>query len=253
MPTSLTFDEHLAHLDASGSRLGNLAVGAGLDAAVPTCPGWTTRELLAHQAMVHRFAAANVGGDPGDYPDDTTILAEVDDLIGYYRDGHAALVAALREAPPDLQATVFLNDAPPPREFWARRQAHETTMHMVDALSATLARFPTTAEVAVDGRFAVDGIDELLRGFLTRGRAKLFDGEEFTVAVVPSDADQRWVLGVGPKLTVAAGDGSGADATLAGTSAALYLALWNRGGEVSAAGRPDVLERWRATTRVSWA
>ena len=36
-------------------------------------------------------------------------------------------------------------------------------------------------------------------------------------------------------------------------AAALYLALWNRGGEVSAAGRPDVLERWRETTRVSWA
>ena len=89
--------------------------------------------------------------------------------------------------------------------------------------STTFGRFPTTAEVAVDSAFAADGIDELLRGFLTRGRAKLFDGEEFTVAVIPSDADRRWVLGVGPKLTVAAGDGSGADATLAGTSAALYL------------------------------
>ena len=91
MPTSLTFDEHLAHLEASGAACGDLAVGAGLDVAVPTCPGWTTKSS-AHQAMVHRFAAANVGGDPSDYPDDTTILAEVDDLVGYYRrNGHAAL------------------------------------------------------------------------------------------------------------------------------------------------------------------
>ena len=124
---------------------------------------------------------------------------------------------------------------------------------MVDALSATLARFPTAAEAGIDGRLAVDGIDELLGGFLTRGRAKLFDGEEFTIAVMPSDTDRRWVLGVGPKLTVAEGDGNGANATLDGTSAALYLALWNRGDQVSADGRPDLLARWRETTRVSWA
>ena len=120
---------------------------------------------------------------------------------------------------------------------------------MVDALSASVGPVPHDRGGRGRQQFATDGIDELLRGFLTRGRAKLFDGEEFTVAVVPSDADRRWVLGVGPKLTVAAGDGGGADATLAGTSAALYLALWNRGDEVSAAGRPDVLERWRETTR----
>jgi uncharacterized protein (TIGR03083 family) len=253
VPTSLTFDEHLSHLVDSGTRLGELAVVAGLDAAVPTCPGWTTRDLLAHQAMVHRFAAANLAGDPGDFPDAAAILDRVDDLVGYYRDGHAALVTALGDAPPDLLATVFLNDAPAPRDFWARRQAHETTIHMVDALSAALARVPSTAEAAVDGRLAVDGIDELLRGFLTRGRAKLFDGQEFTVAVVPSDSDRRWLLAVGPTLTVADGDGSGADATVAGTSAALYLALWNRGEDVATTGRPDVLGRWRETTRVSWA
>ena len=72
--------------------------------------------------MVHRFAAANVGDvDPADFPDEATILAEADDLVGYYRDGHAALVATLRAAPDDLQARarVFLNGAPPPRTFWA--------------------------------------------------------------------------------------------------------------------------------------
>ena len=39
VPTFARVDEHLAHLRASGSRLGDLAVGAGLEATVPTCPG----------------------------------------------------------------------------------------------------------------------------------------------------------------------------------------------------------------------
>ena len=45
-------------------------------------------------------------------------------------------------APDDVEALVFLNDAPAPREFWARRQCHETTMHAVDALAASLGRPP---------------------------------------------------------------------------------------------------------------
>ena len=123
-------------------------------------------------------------------------------------------------------------------------------MHMVDALRAR--RWPGSPRPwrwrPSTGGSPSTGSTSCSAGSSPGARAKLFAGEEFTVAVVPSDADQRWVLGVGPKLTVAAGDGSGADATLAGTSAALYLALWNRGDEVSAAGRPDVLERWRDDT-----
>ena len=60
MPTSLTFAEHLEALDRSGRRLADLATEAGMDAPVPTCPAWATDALVAHQAMVHRWAAAHV-------------------------------------------------------------------------------------------------------------------------------------------------------------------------------------------------
>ena len=40
VPTSLTFSEHLAALESSGTRLAELAVEAGMDAPVPTCPTW---------------------------------------------------------------------------------------------------------------------------------------------------------------------------------------------------------------------
>ncbi len=254
MPTSLTFSEHLAVLESSGTRLADLAVEAGMDAPVPTCPAWATDGLVAHLAMVHRWAAAHVrGDDPASVPNQTEIRTTVDDLLGYYRTGHTALLEVFHGAPPDLEALTFLNDVPAPRDFWARRQAHETTIHMVDALAASLGRLPTADEANIETSLAADGIDELLRGFFTRGRSKLFDGTEYTIAVIPNDVEQRWVVSVAERLTVAP-DGAAvdADAEFDGTAAQLYLALWNRGDEAGAAGRPDVLERWRAAQRVSW-
>jgi uncharacterized protein (TIGR03083 family) len=257
VPTSLSFDEHLAALARAGDRLVDRAEVAGMEAAVPTCPRWTVADLVAHQSMVHRWATANVrGDDPTAVPSETTIRDEVADLPAYYREGCAALQAALRGAAPDLEAMTFLKDAPPPRQFWARRQAHETTMHMVDAESAVAQRRPTTAEADIEPALAADGIDELLRGFFTRGRSKLFDGAELTMVVVPTDVDRRWVVRVAERLTVEPGDGdlgATADVTLAGTAAGLYLALWNRGDDIDVTGQRDVVERWHATQRVGWS
>jgi uncharacterized protein (TIGR03083 family) len=258
MPTTLSFRDHLVALDGAGSRLVELAEKAGMDAPVPTCPAWAVDALLAHQAMVHRWATAHVrGDDPDGVPNQTAIRNDVTDLPGYYGEGHAALLQALRDAPADLVAITFLNDAPAPREFWARRQAHETTIHMVDALAATLGRFPTAADAGLDPALAADGIDELVRGFLTRGRSKLFDGEEYRIAVEATDVGRRWVLNVAERLTVARDDVSaeadGAATTIAGSAAEAYLALWNRGDEVEVSGRTELLDRWRATQRVTWS
>jgi uncharacterized protein (TIGR03083 family) len=257
VPTSLSLDQHLDALDTAGARLIALAADTGFDAPVPTCPAWDAGDLVAHQAMVHRWATANVtGADPDAVTNQTEIRSSVSDLTGYFDEGRAALAAALRAAPPDLEATRFLNDAPAPREFWARRQAHETTIHMVDALAASTGRVPTTAESAVPAELAADGLDELLRGFFTRGRSKLFTGEEYTIVVTPSDAPRRWVVRVAEKLTVDPGDGeldTSADAAITGTAAELYLALWNRGDAVGGTGRPGVLEQWHATQRVRWS
>ncbi len=255
MPTSLTFDQHVDALDRAGARLLAAAEAAGLDVRVPTCPAWTVSDLLAHQTMVHRWSAAHVrGDDPDAMPNETQILEAVPDLPAFYSDGLAALLAALRAAPPDLVAMTFLKDAPAPREFWARRQAHETTIHGVDALAASLGRTPSVAEADIDTALAVDGIDELLRGFFTRGRCKMsVEGEpEWSFAVEPNDSERRWVVRVGEKLTVDPDDGAAADSTLSGTAAGIYLTLWNRGDEVEAAGPIDVLDRWHGAQRIGW-
>lgn len=256
MPTSLTFDEHLGALQSAGTRMVDLATSTGLDADVPTCPSWDVRALLAHQTMVHRWATAVItGGDADAVPNQTTIRSTVDDLIDFTADGLHALIDALRTAPPDLEAMTFLNDAPAPREFWARRQAHETTVHGIDALAASVGRTPTESESAISAPLAVDGLDELLRGFFTRGKSKLDDGNPFTFVVDPSDVDEQWIVRVDGRLTVDRPGSTLADptATLTGTAAGLYLSLWNRGDEVTLAGRDDVMDRWRAAQRVRWS
>jgi uncharacterized protein (TIGR03083 family) len=65
------------------------------------------------------------------------------ELLGWFRDGHAELVRALRSADPRLSCWTFL-PAPSSLAFWARRQAHETAIHRADAESAAgpVTRFP---------------------------------------------------------------------------------------------------------------
>ena len=100
---------------------------------------------------------------------------------------------------------------------------------------------------------ALDGIDELLTGFFTRGRSKLAEDTPFTVTVNPADAETAWTMHVADgRITTTRQPGTDADVTFTGTAAQLYLGLWNRGTEIAASGRADVLERWHAVQRIRW-
>ena len=133
---------HIDALERDGALLADAAEAAGLQAAVPGCPGWQVRDLVRHQAYVHDWAARHVRDRSPELIDDGITEADIlgrgpadADLVAAYRDGHAALVAALRDADPDLECATFM-PAPSPLAFWARRQAHETAIHRYDAQSA---------------------------------------------------------------------------------------------------------------------
>jgi uncharacterized protein (TIGR03083 family) len=223
---------------------------AGPEAPVPTCPDWTVRDLVVHQGMVHRWAAALVHGENG--VDADAFEAEgrgVPDPLEWLRDGVIELAETLTRAPEDTEALVFLDDAPRPREFWARRQCHETTVHAVDALSAALGRHPAGSETWIETDVAVDGIDELLGGFLTRPRSRLRYDEDAVLVVAPDDAPDWWLVDVGPHpatTTRRRGPRRGGDLELDGTAVELYLRLWNR------AARPALEPGWRERAAVTW-
>lgn len=257
MPTSLDRARHIAAVRDHGARLAADAVAAGLDAPVPTCPGWTVRNLLAHQTMIHRWAADVVSGAGLDAAIDDVAVAARPDVVEFYLEGVELVLAALVAAPDDLEAPIFLNDAPTPVRFWARRQAHETAMHGVDAHAARTGGLPDSGPAHVDPAFAIDGLDELLRGFMTRGRSKLDRGTPRHFVVDAVDVGCRWSATVDGSMSVielSADEAAPAGAAvLRGTAADLYLRLWNRGGTVEVLGDNSLAEDWRRSQHVRWS
>jgi uncharacterized protein (TIGR03083 family) len=250
VPTTLTPDQHLAALRDAVSAFARHAQQAGLDVPVPTCPDWTVRRLIGHQGMVHRWATANLRGRTLEIDATERAGRRAPSPVDWLRDGAIDLVGAITSAPDDVQTVVFLNDAPGPRAFWARRQCHETTIHSVDALAAALGRYPTSADTAIDPAVAVDGIDELLAGFMTRNKSRLRSESPMVVGVVAEESPTGWLVEVGPApavVTVVPGDevADRCDVRLEGPAVAVYLTLWNRSDEL------DLVDLWRSAP-VTW-
>lgn len=238
----------IEHLAEDGNRLAAAADRAGWDSAVPATE-WNVRELVTHVGGVHRWAADIVttaspttetaaGSAVGSGPPD-------DELLEWFANGHGALLETLRRAPDDLQCCTFL-PAESPRHFWARRQAHETAIHRVDAEAAAGDVTPFEAD------FAQDGIAEILYGFAARRRRP----PPTSVRIGLDAADgPSWLVTLGGERVEAAqvADLAGADATVSGLSSDLYIWLWNRPSEAVVHGDPDAAAMWAETIRVRWS
>ncbi|MEU3458887.1 maleylpyruvate isomerase family mycothiol-dependent enzyme [Streptomyces sp. NPDC006733] len=244
---TVEFIETLRH---DGTLLAGAAEQAGLDAPVPTCPEWRVRDLVQHTGTVHRWATGFIvegrmepAPIEGKVPDDDT-------LLDWYREAHARLVDALTAAPADLRCWHFFG-APSSLEFWARRQAHETAVHRVDAEAAL-----STAPSPVTTAFAADGVDELLAGFHTRPRSRVRTELPRTLHVRAADAPAGtgdWTVHLSQEAPrVERGAPGAADCTVSGPAADLYLALWNRGPyeRLDVSGDAELMELWRRTSPI---
>lgn len=261
---------YLEQLRGEGARLAASAAPLDLGLAVPACPGWVLRDLLRHVGYVHRWATGYVTGPHTERVprlDEPAILAQdVPDvvLLDWFRTGHAGLVSALEAAGPGLDCWTFLPGAASPLDFWARRQAHETTVHRVNvqqAAASTPACWARPVPAAL-AALAADGIDELLMGFARRSaRHGPLADPPCNLFIQVADGYQ-WLARMGPERAELARGWAGLapgprDCTLSGPAAAVYLLLWNRHdvGEVSGlrlAGDLGVLRRWQRGVRVTW-
>lgn len=253
-PAGPTLDELGEALGAASTVLRASAMAAGLDAAVPTCPGWTVLDLVVHQGMVHRWAASHLRGAPVDPANFQREGRESHDLLGWFDEGATDLLQAVIDAPDDLDALVFLREAPAPRRFWTRRQCHETTVHAVDALGARLRRPARPEETWVSAAVALDGIDELLVGFVPRRPLAPPPGGAARVFVRPDAADVAWLVDIDAdgRVTTSrepAGLATDADHLVTGSAVELYLRLWNRS---SAEPADDLGRWWHESVSVKW-
>ena len=251
----LTFDDYGDAIGQASTVLRANAAAAPLDATVPTCREWTVLDLVSHTGMVHRWAADRLRGARVDPAEHEAEGRAAGDLLGWFDTGATALLQALVDAPEDLDGRVFLEDAPPARLFWARRQAHETTMHAVDALGARLGRPPAHEETWIRNPLALDGIDELLSGFAPRsGRQAVHAPEPTTVLVRPDAASVAWHVAFSPddpavtrRIDLTSGSLPDADRVLTGRPVELYLSLWNRTD-----GTGEHEPWWREVMTVTW-
>lgn len=251
----------VAAVAAEGALFAHAADAGPLDVMVPSCPEWDVRRLVQHLGVVHLWAGAHVA-DPRPRPDDVDDLTDLaahwpelaaswpadDDLVDWYRACNAALVDTLRAAAPDVAAWTFL-PAPSPLHMWARRQAHETTVHRVDAEGA---RGTTTP---VDAQLASDGIAEFLEGFAARRRRLDVDGER-VVRLDATDTGEVWSMRMTPSgIASERGRTPSPDLVVRGTAAALYLLLWNRQDPtgVELEGAAALLDVYREGVTIRWS
>jgi uncharacterized protein (TIGR03083 family) len=251
----MLIEQHIARVRAEGDRIVELLNNGDLGVIVPTCPEWTLGELARHLGRTHRWATGFVRDSVdheataedeqawwGPMPADA-------DVAGWVRAGVDGLVGALDAAPPDLACWTFL-PAPSPLAFWARRQAHETTIHRLDAEAAVGAE-----PAGIDPEFAVDGVDELLLAFYGR-RNRVRSDPPRTLGLIASDADVAWLA----RLTTEGArsercdtaTAEAADAVITAPAMTIYSGLWNR-VELVAAGDPAVLKLWRDQAHIRWS
>ena len=152
--------DYLALIRSDAELLAGAAAAAGEGAAVPSCPGWTVRDLVEHTGSVyaHKVACMQLGRRPAE-GEWSLAPAPGQELVAWFREQLAGLLAELAARDPASPAYTWY---PPDQTagFWRRRMAQETAVHRVDAELAAGGATP------VDRELAVDGVDELIAVFL---------------------------------------------------------------------------------------
>ncbi|MFF4410988.1 maleylpyruvate isomerase family mycothiol-dependent enzyme [Streptosporangium sp. NPDC001559] len=232
--------DHTRYLDlirADGDRL-LAAAERGLDARVPSCPGWTGRDLLHHVGGVydHKVLCMRLGRDPQEaerapLPGDAA-------LRDWFLSQRETLLDQLVMRGPGAPSHTWF---PPDQTvgFWYRRMAHETVVHRIDA------ELIDGGQTPVDPELAADGVDELL-GFVTHdfdGRSEQEQGVGRTVAL--GCGGREWALTLRADRAVWAEEGATPDARIDGEPEDLLLHLWNRrkagGNSLRSSGDVDAL------------
>ena len=243
--------DYEATILAESDRFVEAIRAAAPDAPVPTCPDWTVADLAWHLAEVHAYWAGILESE-----------AQTDEEAEAVEAGKPArpetmeaILELFDETTGSLLTELLGRDDDEPAWFWLetartvgstrRMQAHEATMHRVDAELA--AGLPSAA---IDPALAADGVAHAFEVMWVWWGT--LPGFEFVpssgpVALLASDTGDRWVVqsgrwqGVGQsgksydvpgaRLT----DGEGA-ATVTGTAEQLMRWLWGRGARPAASG-----------------
>ena len=208
-------------------------IDGDLERPVPTCPGWTFRQLAIHLGRGHRWAAQIVATRAvtpipmrevadGKLPQDPAQHAP------WLNAGADRVIEAVTAAGSD---PVWTLAGIGPASFWARRRAHEAAVHLAHAQLAA------GRPVDLDPEVAADGVDEWLArtGDTTdpaRAQTQDLRGDGQSLHFHATDpglsGTGEWLVTRTPSgVTVARGHGK-ADVAVRGPAASLLLVLTRR-------------------------
>jgi uncharacterized protein (TIGR03083 family) len=226
---------------------------------VPTCPGWTLRELVTHVGRGHRWAAEIVATrssqfiSPRDVPGGKLPDSQAEQEA--WLNESADLVAGKVAAAPEAPVWTFIGSRP--ARFWVRRRAHEAAVHLLDAQLAA------GQEISLAADFAADGIAEWLEivaanpqaaAGLAQARAGHDDSETLHVhATDPGlDGAGEWLVHRGPDSITAEPGHARASLAVRGPAARLLAVLTRRlpasDPAVEVFGDETLLTDWLAHT-----
>lgn len=248
--------DYAAALVEQNGLLGDLLRDADPDTPVPTCPGWTLRQLVRHVGRGDRWAGQIVR-DRMDGPLDPRAVdggkppADPAGERAWLRASPRALLDAVAGTGADVPVWTFLG--PRPAGWWIRRRLHESTVHRADAALALAVGYRLPAALAADG--ISEYLDLVVAGWAKRPAA-LDAGQSMHLHATDD------VLGPAGEWTVRAGPGAAdwehghtkATVAVRGPAVELFLALTNRrpvlddDGLVEVLGEAQVLAGWLART-----
>jgi uncharacterized protein (TIGR03083 family) len=241
--------DHAAAFVEENRLLAMLAVTADPDIPVPTCPGWTLRQLFRHVGRGDRWAATIVRtGQPADPREVADGKPPEGGLIEWLRGGPVAVIDAVAEVGPDRPVWTFTGAKP--ASWWIPRRLGEAMVHRADAALAL------GQDYAVDVERAAGGVSEWLDLLEARkteeADAPLADGATLHLHATDArlGAGGEWLVrGTSGGVVWEHGHGKG-DVGVRGTAGDLLLALMRRrpSDSVETIGDVGVWDRWLANT-----
>ena len=126
-------DRYATEFAAETARLGSVVTEAEPGTPLPTCPGWTIRDLVTHVGTGHRWAAEIVARSDQDPPPYAIVDAPQDPATwpGWLAAGAAELVAAIRARGPQRHAWTW-QQQDSTAGFWLRKMLHDEIVHRFD-------------------------------------------------------------------------------------------------------------------------
>jgi uncharacterized protein (TIGR03083 family) len=236
----LPFDAYVRVLRADAARLREVAE-LGLEAPVPSTPGWNVGDVVAHtgQVYLHKVECTRQQVDPEPWPPPELDLCEPREL---FDEALAEVLQLFADQGPDAPSHTWW---PPDQSvgFWMRRMALETAVHRADVELAHGVPTP------VDAELALDGIDELMVMMLAGDEwADVGTAEPVDATVRLTSQGRSWTVEVsGDAVLVDRSNDGDAAVEIAGEPSDLYLWLWGRadGSPLDVTGDGDVAQAFR--------